>query len=642
VKPKILVVEDNFDLALNLKILLENQDYHPVVVNNGLDALEVLNTDSRLPDIVVCDIMMPEMDGYDLFDKFLENPKWVNIPFVFLTAKSNIEEIHYGKRLGVDDYIAKPFKEEELLATIEGKILKNERKKKFMSDLNNNLEVTEEKLFFAENRFQSIFKNSSIAIIIFDSEGYIIDINDATMELLGITDKRFGKSLERNLFELPFMDPLDKSNLKNGETVQVKISLDSGIFLKNGKFISLKKNKNSYIDILVTPILRSGGKTPAGYIAYEYQQIDAFIRKAHEILSEQVMEKTQDIFYEKRQIESIIKNIPDGILVLSQDGQIQLANESFTQYYDLIYNSELPDSIQEIDTTEDTFGEALFDIFFKSEDTRILELSEDLYLQITIKEVSSSDDDEFNKIIIARNVTPFIEIDNLRKQFVSSVSHELRTPITSINLSLENIVKYGGKMTEVEKDSLLRMTKESSNILSQMIEDLLMVSRLDADRIELKKTRFELASLVEHVRDVLDPLSSDKNIEVKFDYESNIKLFGDEKRIKQVFRILVENAIKFSNENSTIQLKGDNSTTGDYSAIHVTDKGCGIREKDLPHIFKRFYRTANVSNIRGTGLGLSIAKDLIERHGGSLNVQSQYKKGSTFTILLPRLGEEKV
>ncbi len=126
-KPVILVVEDNPDVLLNIKMTLEFNDYEVITAINGKKALQFLSESDTVPDLIISDVMMPEMNGYDFFEKILENPRWGLVPFLFLTAKAAPEDIRFGKMLGIDDYITKPFEEEELLAIISGKI-KRQRK----------------------------------------------------------------------------------------------------------------------------------------------------------------------------------------------------------------------------------------------------------------------------------------------------------------------------------------------------------------------------------------------------------------------------------------------------------------------------------------------------------------------------------
>ncbi len=118
-KSLILFVDDNEDLISNMKILLEINDYQVVTALNGKEALEVLSRLEKIPDIIISDILMPEMNGYDFYLKVSQNRKWVRIPFLFLSAKNEIDDIRFGKMLGVDDYISKPYEIKDVLARIK-------------------------------------------------------------------------------------------------------------------------------------------------------------------------------------------------------------------------------------------------------------------------------------------------------------------------------------------------------------------------------------------------------------------------------------------------------------------------------------------------------------------------------------------
>lgn len=132
-KPLLLIVDDNKDILFNLKILLENRGYETVTARSGEQALKTLSTLKNIPEVIISDIMMPNIDGFEFFNAVSNHSQWNQIPFLFLTAKSTPEDIRLGKLLGVDDYITKPFNEEDLIASISGKIA---RKRK--SELINN------------------------------------------------------------------------------------------------------------------------------------------------------------------------------------------------------------------------------------------------------------------------------------------------------------------------------------------------------------------------------------------------------------------------------------------------------------------------------------------------------------------------
>lgn len=126
-KPLILVVEDNLDVLYNLNLILESNNYKSITAKNGKEALEILSNLEEIPDIIISDIMMPEMDGYEFFRVISNEPRWNRIPFLFISARSTPENIRFGKSLGVDDYLTKPFDERDLLAILSGRIARNKR-----------------------------------------------------------------------------------------------------------------------------------------------------------------------------------------------------------------------------------------------------------------------------------------------------------------------------------------------------------------------------------------------------------------------------------------------------------------------------------------------------------------------------------
>lgn len=140
-KPLIFVVEDNLDLLFNLKLLLETNDYKPITAKNGKEAIEILSGLEQIPEIIISDIMMPEMDGYEFFQAISNNPRWNRIPFLFLSARTTNKDIRFGKLLGADDYLTKPFNEKDLLAILSGKIARNKRIKALNNKVNETLSL---------------------------------------------------------------------------------------------------------------------------------------------------------------------------------------------------------------------------------------------------------------------------------------------------------------------------------------------------------------------------------------------------------------------------------------------------------------------------------------------------------------------
>lgn len=192
-KDTLLIIDDNNDLLFNLKILFELNNFEVFTASNGVEALSRLYNDKIKPSIIVCDIMMPQMNGYEFFKLISSDPNFNSVPFIFLTAKSSSDDIRFGKLLGIDDYLTKPFVEEDLLAIVKGKITK--RKK--ILEINKKFNITNPG---RKNDLQTIgeihsFENAQLFLVLWDEmEGpKLIDfassrsnINKKELEHIGV------------------------------------------------------------------------------------------------------------------------------------------------------------------------------------------------------------------------------------------------------------------------------------------------------------------------------------------------------------------------------------------------------------------------------------------------------------------------
>ena len=233
--------------------------------------------------------------------------------------------------------------------------------------------------------------------------------------------------------------------------------------------------------------------------------------------------------------------------------------------------------------------------------------------------------------------------ENLQ-QFISIVSHELRTPITVLVQSTEALNKYKDRLSKEKKKEMNEMISRNISLLYDLVDDLLVTSRIDEKRIKLTWRRYQPLNLILEIVELMEPRQAAREITIEVYVDKEIQLYGDNRRISQIFRILIDNAIKYSHENSKIVINTIDHYKGKYNShgidgilFQFKDFGVGIHEEDLPHLFQRFFRAKNVQKISGTGLGLCIAKDLIELHDGEIFVESEYGKGTTFSAFLPYL-----
>lgn len=241
----------------------------------------------------------------------------------------------------------------------------------------------------------------------------------------------------------------------------------------------------------------------------------------------------------------------------------------------------------------------------------------------------------YQALVIARDTTPLREVDRMKANFISLVSHELRSPLNAINgyldLALEGV---GGELNE-RLHEFIRRARSSSEHLTALVDDLLLISRADAGQFRLTIGQAHTQAIIKESLEEVELLAADANIQLAVRVAPDLPpLAGDEGRLKQVIRNLLTNAIKFTPKGGRILVSADLRAKG--VEITVQDSGRGISPEHLPRIFDRFYQVARGQGSgRGQGLGLAIVKTIVERHRGSISVESVPGEGSTFMVLLP-------
>lgn len=220
-----------------------------------------------------------------------------------------------------------------------------------------------------------------------------------------------------------------------------------------------------------------------------------------------------------------------------------------------------------------------------------------------------------------------------QKQFVSDASHELRTPIAVIQGYVNMLDRWGKADAEVLEESI-EAIKNESKAMQELVEKLLFLSRHDKKTLKLDKHMFNMRVLVEDMLKETKMVITNRIVETKA--LDDVMVYGDKQALKQAIRVFVDNAVKYSSDGDFIYISCENKD-GDC-VISVEDTGIGMTKRDIDNIFERFYRSDHVRDrkINGHGLGLSIAKLIILKHTGNIRVRSQYTKGSSFIVTIPK------
>ncbi len=268
------------------------------------------------------------------------------------------------------------------------------------------------------------------------------------------------------------------------------------------------------------------------------------------------------------------------------------------------------------------------------------ELTPEQVLEITVRSVPHrGSPGEPAAIGVVRDVTEREHMETMRRRFVSDVSHELRTPIAAIRAAVETLAGEDELPSDLAR--LLGILERQSSEMEALVSDLTDLSQIESGAVTLQPERISMKSLLTSVVRDLQASADARGVAVVVEVPDGLAVGGDRRRLAQVFRNLVDNAVKFSPPGGRVDVLAEAGTEvrdGLTSCvIHVVDRGIGIPRSEQARIFQRFYRVdpSRAKSVPGTGLGLAIVKHLLILHGGSIRVESEPGKGSRFTVSLP-------
>ncbi len=228
--------------------------------------------------------------------------------------------------------------------------------------------------------------------------------------------------------------------------------------------------------------------------------------------------------------------------------------------------------------------------------------------------------------------------EEYRREFIGNVSHELKTPLFTVQGYLSTLLDGGMKDKTIRKKYLQRAEKGVERLIF-IVQDLDMITKLEAGELNLVNSRFDILEVVQNVFDLLEMKASEKNILLMFDmkYVKPIYVYGDKEKIQQVVTNLVVNSIKYGKEDGTTEVSVEDLVNNKV-IVRIMDNGEGIEKQHIPRLFERFYRIdkSGARSEGGSGLGLSIVKHIIEAHDEKIYVESQIGKGSEFSFTLEK------
>lgn len=338
------------------------------------------------------------------------------------------------------------------------------------------------------------------------------------------------------------------------------------------------------------------------------------------------------------QLDTILSSMDDGVIAVNMRREVILANRAAADLWDL---------------PKDAIGQNIFEATRHEELTRILEKTMDSRAttntevrlrpgsERTIAVTCSPLQDQKGKIqgavAVMRDVTSLRHLEQMRQEFVSNVSHELRTPLTSIKGFVETLLNGHLDDRQLLERFLSIIAAETDRMIA-LINDLLDLSRIESGKVKINKTAVDIKKIFDDTVLLLQSKAEDKQITLENNIYDPICVEGDEKLLRQVALNLVDNGVKYTPEGGRVWIEAEQGL--DNVEIIVADTGVGIPSEHIDRIFERFYRVdkGRSRQTGGTGLGLAIVKHIIDRHKGTIAVESRVGKGTKIRITLKKMG----
>ncbi|MBF0539257.1 MAG: response regulator [Nitrospirae bacterium] len=679
-KPEILVVEDSMVQRELLRRTLMKSGYDVSTAKNGVEGLAL--THSHRPSLIISDIAMPEMDGYEMCYRIKTDEQLRHIPVILLTALSDTKEIIRGLQSEADYYITKPYDEAYilqsinsilnaptvddstaaqdrleislmgevyqikskprhilnlLLSTYENAVRKNRELIKAQIELETLNEELEDKvrqrtkeLRHSEESYRVLFENTFSGFYRFDTEGRLLSMNPAFISMLGFASQDDLLSVSPDLPSLYFRRrDYDKfvSTLAGQSSTKDAIS---------------RLRKKDGCELIIEQNIRIVKDDDGKQVYYEGFVNDVTECKQAE---EQLIK-----------LSSAIVQSPVAVIITDLNGRIEFVNPKFvtmTGYTRDEVIGKTPKILQSGKTPKEVYDDLWRSIAAGNTwHGELLNKRKDktfYWNNTTISAIRDTEGNITHYLSVNEDITGRKEIEDAlmkakeasevankaKSEFLANITHEIRTPMNAIIGMTEFVLD-----TELKKQQrdYLDLVLSSANSLLTILNSILDFSKIEAGKLDIENIGFDIYPIVENIFDTLSIQAHKKGIELYCRVKPNVptRLIGDPARLSQVIINIVGNAIKFTEEGevaAVVNIEPD-SLDGDSIMLHfsVSDTGIGIPQDKIEYIFSTFSQ-ADGSTTRkygGTGLGLTISRQLVSLMGGNIWVESKEGAGSTF------------
>jgi two-component system, OmpR family, phosphate regulon sensor histidine kinase PhoR len=356
-------------------------------------------------------------------------------------------------------------------------------------------------------------------------------------------------------------------------------------------------------------------------------------------LREEQKRRLLEVSQEKSRIRTIINAIDDGILVINQQGEVVFFNPRFLSLLDI--HQPLAPGQPVLDLLPESLRLQISEIFANRESLKAIKQEIVIHpparLVIMANTTPILDDQQnvLGAVSVLRDISEMKQVEMLKSQFVNMAAHEMKAPLTAIQGYLEMVLdKTLGDHPDIYQGYLQRSLERSRSLIN-LINDLLNISRMQAGKIRREIELIDMNALILNTVDFFKNEMAKQQIKCSLELKPGLLVEADKEEMQRVLNNLISNAIKYNRANGSIEIRG--SQDGHFIRISVRDSGIGMRQEEKERLFEEFFRAKNslTRNITGTGLGLTIVKKIIDNYAGKIQVETEFEKGSTFTLFLP-------
>ena len=353
-------------------------------------------------------------------------------------------------------------------------------------------------------------------------------------------------------------------------------------------------------------------------------------------MSAQLETTLRQVEEERNKLDTLFQHMADGMVAFDSDGMLLQFNAAAEEMLDRKLDESLryTDVFPEVQVRQE-------DVALDGRSIEIDYAAGPRFLKIYFAPIRLGAEGK-GLMAVLHDVTEQRKLDDSRREFVANVSHELRTPLTNVRGYAETLMSAD----DIDRDIQMRflgVISSEADRMTRIVKDLLTLTRLDYNRMEMHMQRMDLRELGQKAAAAMEGQAKSQGLTLTCDLPAEMPaVTGDPERIQQVIINIITNAIKYNKPQGSIAITG--GVEAEQVFLRVEDTGIGVPKADLERLFERFYRVdkARSRESGGTGLGLAIAKQIVETHGGRIGFDSEYGKGSIVTLYLPRAKEDEV